>query len=100
MYNKYVSIEKIREYDENIDNDSNIPQAIKNDPIIREVCRAGLYLADQLDALDCPDDLIVRIQYTAGKLSFGRDIWETHQSVLQSYINNDIQVEPEPLDMN
>ena len=100
MYNKYVSIEKIREYDENIDNDSNLPQVIKNDPIIREVCRAGLYLAEQLDKLECPDDLIVRIQHAAGGLSFGRDIWETHQAVLKSYINNEIQLESEPLDMN
>ena len=100
MYNKYVSIEKIREYDENIDNDSNLPQVIKNDPIIREVCRAGLYLAERLEELKCPEELIVRIQHAAGGLSFGRNIWETHQKVLESYKNDEMEFEQDLFELN
>lgn len=100
MYNEYVSLEKIKEYDNNIDNDPLIPQFIKDSSTIREVCRAGLFLAEQLDSLQCPPEYITRIQYTAGKCSFGRDPWEVHQKFLESYKLNDMQFEPDPANIN
>jgi hypothetical protein len=96
----FITDEDITRWSENIDNDPRIPASIANSPIIREVCYAGLWISEELDKLNCPDDLIVRIQHAAGGLSFGRDIWETHQAVLKSYINNEIQLESEPIDMN
>jgi hypothetical protein len=100
MYNKYVSLEKIREYDENIDNDLNISQGMKDNPIIREVCRAGLYLCEQLELLMCPQELILRIQYTAGKISFGRDAWEVHRQVLKEYEMNTLEYEKDISELN
>lgn len=88
MYNKLVSLNKIEKYDENINNDSLIPQSYKENPTIREVCRAGLWLAEELEKLGCHNILICRIQWTAGKLSFGRNIWEVHEEILEKYKNN------------
>lgn len=83
-----------------LENDLLIPKSIIEVPLLREVCYAGYWLAEQLHELKCPEDLIVRIQHAAGGLSFGRDIWETHQMVLNSFRNDEIQIEPEPFDMN
>jgi hypothetical protein len=95
-----ISNEDILRWSENIDNDSRIPESIKKSAIMREVCYAGLWLAEQLEELKCPEDLIIRIQHAAGGLSFGRDIWETHQSVLESYKNDEMEFETELADMN
>jgi hypothetical protein len=100
MYNKYVSLEKIKEYDDNIDKDPYIPQMIKDNATIREVCRAGLYLVEQLEALQCPAEYVIRIQYTAGRCSFGREPWEVHQQFLESYKLNEMEFEPDPLNIN
>jgi len=97
---EFISNEDIARWSENIDNDPRIPEAIANSPIIREVCYAGLWLSEQLEELKCPEDLIVRIQHAAGGLSFGRDIWDTHQKVLESYKNNEMEFETELIDMN
>jgi hypothetical protein len=93
MYNKYVTAEQIKQYDSNIDNDSQIPSSLKKNPTIREVCRAGLYLYEQLMQLHCPESLIVRIQWTAGKLSLHKDPWEVHAFILESYKNNSLLIE-------
>lgn len=90
MYNKYIDLDKIKEYDKNIDNDKSIPIEYKNNQVIREVCRAGLYLSEELKKINCPDDVIVKLQFHAGKLSFGRDIWEIHQTILMDYKNNSL----------
>ena len=100
MHNKYASLKQIKEYDENIDNDTTLPQSIKDNVLFREVCRAGLYLAYELTKLNCPQDLIVRIQHAAGGLSFGRDVWETHYNILQSYVNNELDFDDDPGSLN
>lgn len=97
---EFVSSEDIDRWSKNIDNDPNILKSIASSPIIREVCYAGLWLSEQLEKLKCPEHLIIRIQHAAGGLSFGRDIWEVHQQVLESYKNNELEFEIEPLDMN
>ena len=88
MYNKYISLEKVEEYDYLIDNDPGIPESLKQSSIIREVCRAGYYLVEELEKLKCPESILVKIQWTAGKMSYGRDPWEVHQMVLDNYKNN------------
>lgn len=90
----------IERWDANIDNDPNIPEQIAKNEIIREACYAGLWLAEQLVDLKCPQEYIVRIQYTAGQLSFGREPWEVHQLLLQSYKLNDMEFEPDPDNIN
>lgn len=97
---EFVLQEDLSRWDERIDSDPNLPPSLAANPIIREVCYAGQWLAEELEKLQCPDHLIVRIQHAAGGLSFGRDIWETHQMILTSYKNDEMEFEPEPEDMN
>lgn len=66
----YVTYEDIERWQDLIDNDSTFPKEFKDEIILKEVCFAGLWLVEKLQALDCPDEIIARIQYTAGKLSF------------------------------
>lgn len=93
MKHHFLTDEQLKKYDDNIDNDKNIPDLVKNDPTIREVCRSGLWLVEQLRQLKCPDEYVVRIQYTAGAGSFGREPWEVHMSYLQAYKDNDLEFE-------
>jgi|LakMenEpi03Aug12_release.lakeMendotaPanAssembly.Ray.scaffolds.fasta_scaffold3019761_1 hypothetical protein len=93
MYNKYVTAEKIAQYDKNIDEDAYIPSSLKKNSNVREVCRAGLYLHEELEKLNCPDYLITRIQWTAGKLSFKDDPWEVHSSLIEQFKNNSLVIE-------
>jgi len=95
MLHKYLTNEKLAEYDSAIDDDPFIPKEYKDNFVIREVCRAGLYLCDELDILGCPMNLIIRIQYTAGKLSFGRDPWQMHLFILDEYKNNRLELSDE-----
>lgn len=77
--------------------DNNLNQTISADilelSLIKEVCYAGLYLAEELDKLSCPEDLIVRIQFTAGQLSFGRDPWEVSNQLIEDYKDNKLSYE-------
>ena len=90
---EFVTSDDIKRWDDNIDNDPNLIDDIKNEPIIRELCYAGLYLSEQLDKLECPPEFIFRIQYSAGRASFGHDPWEVHQKFLESYKLNELDFE-------
>lgn len=93
MRPEFVTDEDIARWSENIDNDLNFPIGVVALPLLREAMYAGLWLGEQLQQLGCNDLLIVRIQYTAGQLSFGRDPWEVHQELLTAYKNNDLEFE-------
>lgn len=70
-------------------------------PIIIEVCYAGLWLAEELQKLHCPEDIIGKIIYTAGGLCFGqKDPWLIHDNILQSYINNTLQFDIDTVSLN
>jgi hypothetical protein len=92
----FISHEDIVRWDDNLQNDPYLSPDILSQPIILELCYAGLWLTEELTELRCPDEYIVRIQYTAGKLSYGRDPWEVHQQLLDEYIANTLQFEEEP----
>jgi hypothetical protein len=87
---KFITENDISRWANQIDNDKSVPKGLINSPVIREVCFAGLWLCEELNKLNCPDLLITRIQYTAGKLSFGKDVWEVHQQMLDGYKNNQL----------
>ena len=97
MYNKYVSLDQIIDFDCQIDSDPYLIQYKKN-PFVREVCRAGLFLCTKLEELKCPESLITKIQKSVGMASmqfgsldskdFSKDPWEMHAYALQAYINN------------
>lgn len=95
MYNKYVTFEQIKDYDNNIDNDPYIDNIIKSNKVIREVCRAGLFLYESLLDLNCPPPIILKIQWLAGKLSYNKDPWEIHHSMIENYKNNSLILEEE-----
>lgn len=92
----FITKQDIKRWSDNIDQDPHITSAIRNSPVIREVCYAGLWLSEELEKEGCPFPLITRIQWTAGKLSYGRDIWEVHQDILTKYRNNELTFEEDP----
>ena len=89
-----LSSDQIALYDDIIDNDTTIADEYKSDPTVREVMRAGLFLAHQLDNMKCPHETILRIQYTAGEMSFGHDPWEVVGELLEGYTNGTLEFEP------
>jgi hypothetical protein len=100
MSHKFLTDDKLAIYNSIIDNDDLIPEAMKKNPIIREVCLAGLYLVEELVILGCPLQLATRIQFTAGKLSFGREPWEVHQSFIDGYQKGELSFEVDERHLN
>lgn len=97
----FVTNEDISNWSEMIDNDERIPAGLAQSPIIREVCYAGLWMQEELVKLNCPDEWINRIQFTAGKLSFGRDAWDVHINMVERFKNNELKFEDDPtVDVN
>jgi|WetSurMetagenome_2_1015567.scaffolds.fasta_scaffold1036351_2 hypothetical protein len=92
----FVTEEDILRWDNMINNDPLMPVSLASSPTIREVCYAGLWLCDELEKLLCPDDIIVRLQHTAGRLSFGRNTWEVSSKLLEDYKNNNLTFENDP----
>ena len=96
-----ITNEDLDRWSETIDNDPLVPVSMSQHPIIREVCYAGQWLADKLTELNCPDHLIGRMMYTAGKLCFGRkDPWEVHQDILNRFANGTLEFEMDPDETN
>lgn len=89
----FITNEDILRWTDAIDSDPTIPKEMINSPLIREVCYAGAWLSEELEKLQCPEVILVRIQWTAGKMSYGRDPWEVHQMILEGYKNNTLVFE-------
>lgn len=87
----FVTNEDILRWSEKIDQD--LPPNLASDAIIREVCYAGQWLVEQLRELQVPEEIMARLQYTAGKLSFGRDPWDMHRGLLLAYEDNQLDFE-------
>ena len=92
-YNKYASIEQIKRYDEEINNDPQIPPEYKKIKNLREVCRAGLWLSDELTKNYCPENIVHNILYIAAKKCHGQDIWETHAEILSKYNDSSLIID-------
>lgn len=93
---EFITNEDIARWSDNIDSDPEIPDEITDSAIMREVCYAGLWLLEELEKLQCTPELMVRIQYSAGQSSFGRDPWEIHQLFISNYIDNKLIFEDDP----
>jgi hypothetical protein len=96
----FVTDEDISRWNTHMNDNPQLPQLLISNPTIREVCYAGEWLSEELDKLDCPEEFLNRILFTAGKLSFGRDPWEIHQQMLNSYNLNELDYETEPSELN
>jgi len=93
----FITDEDIARWSKEIDENSNMPRDLIKSAVVREICYSGLWLTEELKKLQCPDALIVRIQYSAGKSSFGKkDVWEIHQNYLKGYQDGNLDFEPEP----
>lgn len=79
----FISKEDIARWSKNIESDPNMPKEAIEIDIIREVCYAGLWLAESLDKLGCPREEITHLQFNAGRYAFGRDVWVAHQDFLE-----------------
>jgi len=97
---EHISNEDIARWDTLIDNDTNIPSAIAKNAVVREVCYAGQWLSEELTKLKCKEEFIVRITYTMGQLSFGRDAWVVAQSMLDAFKANELEYEVELSELN
>jgi hypothetical protein len=78
-----------------LDYETRMPKAAFESMGFKEMCFSGMWLGEELEKLGCPELLVVRILFTAGKLSFGRDAWEVSIMVLEKYKNNELQIEAE-----
>lgn len=91
-----ITNDDIIRWSNNIDNDpyfaSNHTIDIKN-VSFREVLYAGLWLAEQLLDLNCSEEDLACIQYTAGQLSYRHDPWEVHIDILNSYLRAELVFE-------
>ena len=96
----FISNTDIARWSAELDSDPDISPDLVSEPIIREVCYAGMWLVEQLQKEHCPNELIDRIQYSAGKSSFGKDPWEIHQNFLGGYRNNKLDFQIDPSNMN
>jgi hypothetical protein len=97
MRPKYITKDQLSRWSKEID--LSLPESV-NIPIVREVCYAGLWLTGVLRDLHCPEQLIERIQFTAGKVSFGRDPWEIHQYYIDGYKNNKLDFVIDKINLN
>ena len=93
-----VTVADMVRWSESLDNDARLAN-VKGIPALREVCFAGMYLSEELEKLDCPADLIVRIQYTAGVMSFGRDTWEVATMLLTKFKDQTLEFELDPTEI-
>jgi hypothetical protein len=79
---KFISEKDIKKFNK------EIPESLRIDPILLEVIYAGKWLVERLIELQCSSDNILRIQWTAGQMSFGNDPWEVHQKILNDFLDN------------
>lgn len=89
----FITEEDILRWNKAIDSSPQIPKEMAQSALIKELCYAGIYLSEQLVNLKCPDSLIFRIQFSAGKASYGKDPWDVHLQFLEGYKNNELDFE-------
>lgn len=90
---EFVTDEDIQRWSDIVDNDKTLPKHFADFAILREVLYASFWLAENLQKDGCPAEIITRIQYTMGSLSFGKDPWVVAQEMLAAYKNNEMEFE-------
>jgi len=80
MRPEFITPEDIARWDENLNNDQILKDAVGEDfykdPLVREVLYAGLWLTEELRAKNAPELFIVASQNVLGTKSFGADPWQ------------------------
>jgi len=90
---EFVTEADIQRWSDTIDNDPNPLRHFADFAILRELLYASFWLAESLQKEGCPAEIIPRIQYTMGGLSFGKDPWIIAQEMLEAYKNNEMEFE-------
>lgn len=81
----FVCDDDIVRWSKELDDDPTIPKELIKEPILKEVCLAGMWLNEKLNELGCPSEMITKLQFGAGKQSYGKNIWEIHKKFLDDY---------------
>jgi len=95
----FIKQEDITRWQKSLDSDPRLIN-VKGISALTEVCYASLYLSEELEKLNCSPDLIVRIQYTAGVMSFGRDPWEVALMLLDKFKKQELEFETDSHSLN
>lgn len=96
----FVTNEDLDRWSSKIQEDEEITPELTSQPIIMELLYAGSWLCEELEKAGCPEEFIGRIQTTAGKIAFGRDIWQVHLDMLDKYKNSQLDYEVDLSDLN
>jgi len=88
-----IKKEDIVRWSEFIDSDPYLPKDLLTIPEFREICYAGMWLIEELEKHQCPSDLAVRIQWTAGKMSYKKEPWEIHTKIIDQYKDGSLVIE-------
>lgn len=92
MRPSFISEQDISRWDSFIAHDPLIRIICANNPPLLEVLYAGFWLEEMLQNLQCSAELISRIKYTAGQLSFNQDPWQIAQEILTNYKENQLEI--------
>ncbi len=96
MRPNYVSDLDIKKWSSELYNNKNIPSHLLKNKQLFETCLAGMWIAENLAKDLCPDSVIIRIQFTAAKLSVNNDPWVIHKMILDKYHSSDLIFEDDP----
>ena len=81
----FVTQNDLDRWNKKIKEDHYLPKGFGDKLEEREVLYAGLWLLEQLQELECPDNEINKLLYVSGKLSYNQDTWEVHQLAYKLY---------------
>lgn len=85
MRPNFITKEDIERWDDNINNDPNVPEGFADIPLQREVCYVGLWLFEQLSELGCEEENIFKLQHIVGHLSRDNDPWDVAMYTVEQF---------------
>lgn len=85
----FITDEQIAIWDEHIKRDEVlldvVPVELVNQPEIKEVLYAGLWVVEELTKMGYDDTVVADIQYAHGRQSFGNDTWQIARIFIDAY---------------
>lgn len=96
----FVTDEDITRWTDELENDPMTPSPFKDEVLLREIIFSGMWLAEKLQDLHCPDHRIVQVQFAHGFECFGNDCWKKAEEILLAYENDEIDFSESDEDYN
>ncbi len=85
----FITEEQIAKWDTDLKNDTTlletIPLELINEPEMKEVLYAGLWVVEELTRMGYDSTTVSDIQYSHGRQSFGRDTWQIAKIFVDAY---------------